>query len=206
MSELSNSYGSWNENKIHRFFSPTIASLILDNPPPSSLEMDNPLWKGASDCSFNVASVYKLIIDNRENEEDWSWIWKMRLPQKLKGFLWLVFHGKLLTNQMRLKRGLTTDPTCPHCCGIEDMSHLFRDCFKAKEVWLAIFNKQWYLDMMRKNWLEWLESNAKNKLMFNDNTSWQSIFTVAYGKSGRTGILWLLSKNPFKPKKLLTLL
>lgn len=182
VSELLNSDGSWNEIKVHSLCTPNIASLILNNPPPDTLEMDSPLWKRSPAGSFNVSSVYNLILGETENEEDWNWLWRMRIPQNLEGFLWTVFHGKLLTNQMRLKRGLTDDPKCPNCCGVEDLSHLFRDCFKAKEVWLAICNQNWYRDMMKMPWLEWLESNAKNKKLFNDTISWQSVFTISLWK------------------------
>ncbi|XP_028081991.1 uncharacterized protein LOC114283389 [Camellia sinensis] len=49
-----------------------------------------------------------------DNSINMDWVWKLRIPQMLKGFLWLTLHGKLLTNSMSLEaemwgiyRGLT---------------------------------------------------------------------------------------------------
>lgn len=143
--------------------------------------LEIPSWillgrKGAPDGVFSVASAYTLIQGNPDLGADWTWLWKLRLPQKLKAFLWTILHGKLLTNHMRMKRGLTNDPTCPFCCKDEDITHLFRDCYKAKEVWFATFARIWCLDMLRKPWIDWLKSNARNKNHFSKDLSWYTVY------------------------------
>ncbi|KAL7246634.1 hypothetical protein ACSBR2_001688 [Camellia fascicularis] len=57
-------------------------------------------------------------------EGDWSWTWKLKLPQKLKSFMWLILHRKVLTNELRHKRGFTGNPNCPSCDTVEDLDHL----------------------------------------------------------------------------------
>ncbi|KAL7167257.1 hypothetical protein ACSBR2_037842 [Camellia fascicularis] len=97
------------------------------------------------------------------------------LPQKLKSFLWTALHGKLLTNQI-----------CPNCSEVEDMNHLFQTCYKAKDVWLALFGRKWYLDMLQT--LGWIGSSLipEIKKYFSDLINWYTMFVVC---------LWKIWKN-----------
>ncbi|KAL7234885.1 hypothetical protein ACSBR1_018369 [Camellia fascicularis] len=131
--------GDWDVMKVNEL-PPCVSSLIL-NLPPLNANVDSPIWKGPGDGKFSTCSAYRIIYGNLGLEEDWSWMWKLRLPQKLKSFLWTVMHGKVLINQLREKRGLSSDPSCPSCNEVEDINHLFRTCYKAKAVWLAMFGR-----------------------------------------------------------------
>lgn len=85
---------------------------------------DKPHWLGSPLGNFSPPKAAYDIITTGES------------PQKLKGFLWLVMHGRLLTNQLRVIRGLDLIDDCPRCNTlVENMSHLFRDCFYSKELW-----------------------------------------------------------------------
>ena len=37
----------------------------------------------------------------------WTVIWKLKVPQKIRTFLWLTQHGKLMTNHERFHRGMS---------------------------------------------------------------------------------------------------
>lgn len=80
---------------------------------------DNPHWIGSSSGGFSVGAAYTLIANQAFTQENglvnWHWIWKLKIPQKLKGFIWLVMLNKVLTNHQRKIRGLTNDDTCPRC-------------------------------------------------------------------------------------------
>jgi glutamine phosphoribosylpyrophosphate amidotransferase len=70
------------------------------------------------------------------NTSPWRIIWKLDIPPKLKNFIWVVAHGKLLTNVQRMKRHLTMDDSCFTCqSDKETLAHLFRDCHFSKNVW-----------------------------------------------------------------------
>lgn len=69
----------------------------------------------------------------------WKGLWIMFLPPKLKVFLWLVFQGKILTNEQRVRRHLAVESSCSVCgWHSENIIHIVRDCGRAKEVWLTI--------------------------------------------------------------------
>ena len=68
-------------------------------------------------------------------------MWKIRTPQRLKIFLWLVVNDALLTNVSRMKKGLSGSNVCP-ICGIysETALHVLRDCEIAKDMWKTVGN------------------------------------------------------------------
>lgn len=54
-------------------------------------------------------------------------------------FLWLAGRGRVMTNQFRLERDISSCGDCSCCPGIlEDILHVLRDCHKAVEVWRRI--------------------------------------------------------------------
>ena len=87
---------------------------------------------------FCPASVYLLLtsIEPRANySKIWDQIWKLKVPQRIRMFIWLINHGKLLTNLERNRRGFTVDPFCKHCPNIiKDLDHVFRKCIKVKPL------------------------------------------------------------------------
>ena len=50
-------------------------------------------------------------------------------------FVWLLLHGKILTNMERTRRGITAKAYCKCCLGEEeDLNHIFRSCNKARPI------------------------------------------------------------------------
>ncbi|CAL5397659.1 unnamed protein product [Camellia sinensis] len=132
--------GQWDMHAINTLVPPELVHEILKIHLPRWVNLtDTPSWQGSTDGGFSSATAYDLLQAHSPNVTHWKWVWKLKIPQKFKGFLWLVLPGKLLTNCMRLKRGITTDPSCPSCGGIEDLNHVLRACPVAMEVWSTIF-------------------------------------------------------------------
>ncbi|KAF7836001.1 putative ribonuclease H protein At1g65750 family [Senna tora] len=48
-------------------------------------------------------------------EVDWKWVWKLKLPENVKFFLWLAFLDALPTNALRFKRGMSSSGACTRC-------------------------------------------------------------------------------------------
>ncbi|KAJ9152526.1 hypothetical protein P3X46_026086 [Hevea brasiliensis] len=45
----------------------------------------------------------------------WVLLWKVKVPQCIQFFMWLVMQGWVLTNCERVRRGFTQDPMCALC-------------------------------------------------------------------------------------------
>lgn len=63
-------------------------------------------------------------------------MWKAGIPLKIRSFLWLVFHHKVLTRVAMQKRGWPGDTSCSFCQhSPEDASHLFLLCPNIQPLW-----------------------------------------------------------------------
>lgn len=111
-------------------------------------QLDHPTWINASNGNCSAAHAYEFLTEDVNDIKGWKWFWKMRIPQKFKTFLWLIFHDKLPTNCLHARRGITTLDTCPRCENSpETISHLFRECPKALALWDKIpsgpYHEKW---------------------------------------------------------------
>jgi hypothetical protein len=52
-------------------------------------ERDRPIWKWTKSKKFSVKSVYEHLTKN-ENGPTYKAIWKTKIPEKVKLFMWLV--------------------------------------------------------------------------------------------------------------------
>jgi hypothetical protein len=64
-----------------------------------------------------------------------KWIWKAKVPLKIKIFLWQLFQNAILTRDNLKKRKWGGSPLCSFCQQEETMTHLFFECSNAKVIW-----------------------------------------------------------------------
>ncbi|XP_028096164.1 uncharacterized protein LOC114296042 [Camellia sinensis] len=76
---------------------------------------DMPHWKGSRCGAFTTASAFELVTDKGVDSGNWLWLWKLKIPQILKGFVLLALHQKLLTNSLRVTRGMSNSALCNNC-------------------------------------------------------------------------------------------
>ena len=113
-------------------------------------------------------------------------MWKLKIPQKLKSYLWIVFYGKLLTNSLRMKRGLTNVSSCFSCLEMEDMNHIFRVCPKAVVIWSSLFKREWYSDTWDTPLLEWIKINLKKGSLLMNISPRVPCLLFLFGRFGKT--------------------
>jgi hypothetical protein len=86
---------------------------------------------------FTVNSLYKKnSID--QATVPYRFLWKSKLPQKIKVFIWLVVRNKILTKDNLKKRSWHGSSECCFCGGLESIEHLFFKCSIARFVWRVI--------------------------------------------------------------------
>ncbi|PNY08933.1 ribonuclease H [Trifolium pratense] len=106
-------------------------------PPSNDSNDDKVAWSGTSDGDFSIASAYTLLCQFSDEawETDWLRIWMLRVPERIKTFIWLIRQDSLLTNYWKNKMH-NGEPWCNHCVDVvEDTLHVLRDCPLAKSVW-----------------------------------------------------------------------
>ena len=82
--------------------------------------------------------MYHLLMYNPNNNRN-KMIWKLKIPLKIKVFLWNLGRGVILTKDNLAKRQWKGSLTCCFCNRNESIHHLFFDCYIAKNIWRIIY-------------------------------------------------------------------
>jgi len=95
-------------------------------------------WNLTNSGSFTVRSFYLHLLDSQPPFRH-KMIWKLKIPLKIKTFLWFLQRGILLTKDNLAKKNWTGSQKCCGCNSNETIQHLFLDCPYARLVWRIIF-------------------------------------------------------------------
>ncbi|CAL2248919.1 unnamed protein product [Prunus armeniaca] len=107
----------------------------------------------------------------------WKGLWSMSIMPKLKVFLWLLFQGRILTNEQRVRRHLAVESSCSVCgWHFENIIHTLRDCGRAKEVWLTVLPPSNFHDFFLSDYPSWLQSNLFSKAKWEGRSPWNIMF------------------------------
>lgn len=133
--------------------------------------IDEIFWNGSPSGGFALGSAMKLASSPNEEEinedNNWKVIWKLLVPQRIRMFMWLSYHDRLMTNANRFIRQLSDDPRCYVCGEVEENTiHILRECPVAKILWrklgVKVEDDQW-----RGNLKNWLTGNFRGDMMAN---------------------------------------
>lgn len=109
--------------------------------PILTLVADYNAWRKSPNGLFTVASAYASICSSsiENNGVNLEWIWKLHCPERVRFFLWTLVQGKLNTNDVRKKKGLTSFDRCGLCNDyVEDADHVLRNCSFEIMVWRRV--------------------------------------------------------------------
>jgi hypothetical protein len=97
---------------------------------------DSFVWSLQASGNFTVKSMYAALISNgiRVSQD----IWQIKVPSKIKIFLWYLKKGVILTKDNLARRNWHGDLKCAFCHQPESIQHLFFDCYIAKFLWRAV--------------------------------------------------------------------
>ncbi|CAN1155888.1 Putative ribonuclease H protein At1g65750, partial [Linum perenne] len=138
------------------------------------------------DGRFRVRSAYLHAAKEEGDALDPIWRWKG--PHRIRQFLWLVAHNRLLTKSERRRRHLAEMGSCQVCPGHEEsVLHVLRDFPLASATWelLALSSgDQTFFKTLLLPWIErfirkpelcllfevtcWWLWHARNDLVFNN--------------------------------------
>lgn len=91
-------------------------------------------WKLNPNGIFSTKSVYKFLEADTVGP-NYKWIWKPKLPLKIKIFLWQMVRDANLTRDNLKKRKWLGNQLCSFCDQPENRNHLFFTCSTARSVW-----------------------------------------------------------------------
>lgn len=136
-------------------------------------------WDGSTDGRFSVRSCYMKMMSQRASNRDQTWrkIWTTKVPQRYRLFLWQVYHGRIMTNQVRFLFGLTSNSFCTLCNHeTESCLHILRDCKYAKEIWKSLLEPNMFADFFKDELQTWIKKNLTAALNDGVEIGWDRHF------------------------------
>jgi hypothetical protein len=94
-------------------------------------------WDLHQHGQFSVRSMYEYMI-NQGVPFNNKFIWKLKIPLKIKIFLWYLQRGVILTKDNLTKRYWVGSQKCCFCDCNETIKHLFFNCQHAKDIWRVV--------------------------------------------------------------------
>ncbi|GLU13484.1 hypothetical protein SLE2022_301180 [Rubroshorea leprosula] len=145
--ELLDDRGEWDITKLNASFRNQVSWEILKIPIGAC--EDSLVWHHDKYGNFSVKSAYLLAYNptpelgmhdtNRSlNTVDWKHLWKLKVPPKVRNFLWRAILNSLPSLDNLVKRGITQEITCPNChMADETLIHLLFYCPHVEPIWFG---------------------------------------------------------------------
>jgi hypothetical protein len=102
-----------------------------------SNEPDRFKWCLMTSGVFSVKSLYADFLNDHTKYLQ-NYLWKMKVPLKIRIFMWFLHRKVILTKDNLLKRSWSGCPKCAFCTSHETVEHLFIRCPFAKMVWQVV--------------------------------------------------------------------
>ena len=140
---------SWNVEVLQNYFYPWEADAIRKIYVSEACNSDCLVWPKTSKGCYSVKSAYWMLATEAINEaassfggagtKVWKNIWKIRVPPKIKHFMWRSATDSLPTKQNIACRKIPIDETCSLCDDQQETSmHVIWLCDQAKAVWKSV--------------------------------------------------------------------
>jgi hypothetical protein len=84
-----------------------------------------------------VKSMYNALITDTRVRYNMV-LWKMKVPLRIKIFLWYLKRGVVLTKDNLVRRNWSGNKLCVFCLYPESIQHLFFDCHFARFLWRVV--------------------------------------------------------------------
>jgi hypothetical protein len=81
--------------------------------------------------------MYQAFLDTNVVTNN-SYIWKIKVPLKIKVFLWLLHRQAILTKDNLVKKNWHINVMCYFSNSYETIQHLFFECALTKFIWRVI--------------------------------------------------------------------
>lgn len=138
-------------------------------------------WRFSSTGAFTVKSAYNYITGGHERDRraqgPWKLVWSLKIPEKIRVFIWKCMNQRLLTNKERFRRKLTATPYCYKCKTVpESIIHLLRDCPQVCNIWKKIMPAEVQHDIFNQEVITWLTRHIADTASKMENVPWNSFF------------------------------
>lgn len=188
---MSMDHDSWDTDLIHDIFNTRDANLILTIPFRRT-EADSWFWRNDKMGIYTVKSAYALIRDKARIDQAndtsifWNQIWNLKIPLKVKHFLWRSIRGCLPSKECLLQKNVVLDSRCPVCNLVEETTyHVLVTCPIAMQCWqYPEYTYAVQADTNMQVWAEQVLQHSRRNVI-------NKIFMVAWAIwKNRNDIVW----------------
>ncbi|XP_074298539.1 uncharacterized protein LOC141629436 [Silene latifolia] len=212
VSEMWSESSGWNWDCFANFLPQEILQKIASISLTEDPEMEDSLyWNGTSSGKFSLKSALVFLRGHDTSSEPesimWRTIWRIPVQQRVRMFIWLAAHGRVMVNVNRVIRNMGDDPRCPRCEGDEETTeHLLRSCPVSKQIWNLIGIDSSNIYFFNSPFSEWLTRCASNDVSTNE-ANWPMMFAITCWWIWRwrnNVVFGRENKNPTEPRQFLT--
>lgn len=113
------------------------------NPPNLMNTSDTLSWRWEKSGIYTSKSAYSILIPGGRIKWRFTKLWSAMCPRTTKIFMYLALGGRILTQDMLLKRHILSQMGCVMCNSgqLETAIHLLFRCHYAKQVWVLLSTK-----------------------------------------------------------------
>jgi hypothetical protein len=132
-------------------------------------QRDRFVWGLHQNGLLSVKSMYRALLGVQALPYN-TFIWKLKIPLKVKVFMWYLYKGVILTKDNLARRQWQGDKKCCFCYSNETIQHLLFDCHYAKFIWRIVhvsFNLKppTSVHNLFISWLEGLNKKMKSQIL-----------------------------------------
>ncbi|WOH04559.1 hypothetical protein DCAR_0623969 [Daucus carota subsp. sativus] len=162
----------WDEDLIQDIFVTRDANLILSIPLCND-EVDRWYWRKEKLGFYSVKSAYILLQESKPNnnisgnKSVWKRLWNLKVPPKVKHFIWRAATGCLPTKVMLCQKHVNLNVFCPFCnMELETINHVLLNCSYAQGCWSILGG--WMVEKRQMGvMLCWAIWKCRNNLVWN---------------------------------------
>lgn len=167
-----------------------------------SSEPDRFIWKLTDSGVFSVKSMY-LDLMNGHTRFLCKYLWKLKIPLKIKIFMWFLSKKVLLTKDNLAKRKWNGCQKCCFCDSAETVNHLFLSCPFAKIIWRMVYiayniPPPTNITNMFGNWLNGVQKIDKDRIRIGVSALCWSIWItrndIVFNKQSGTKFLQVIRR------------
>jgi hypothetical protein len=126
-------------------------------------------WDLNTSGTFSIRSMYLNLL-NQHVPFRHKFIWKLKIPLKIKIFFWYLQRGVILTKDNLARKNWKGSQKCCFYNANETIKHLLFDCHHAKQIWRIVYlatslSPSKSISHMFGNWLHILDDKMKKITM-----------------------------------------
>lgn len=138
-------------------------------------------WQDGTKGKFSIKSAIRIMRHETDtlDEACWDAVWRAPVQQRIRAFLWLSCHDRILGNLNRFKRHMTDATKCFICDAPEESTlHIIRECPAARMVWRKLGGPASSPTFFQSDLKDWITDNLKGTAADHD-AKWPTHFGIA---------------------------